>query len=316
MKKYISLLIAAIIVFGMLTAAPFTFSAAQTDGSDPDNMVIKKDRYFYFDADSAYWSGFEDVLYHLYDMDGRSVFSWGCKKAYAYKAGDGIWKVDFDAVALTIDDSRQYALIFYNDKGDRTFPLLFDASCYGATAYCTGACAQAPTDGGQSEQYAFWKGKDSGAYGPVLTVTPLGEVVGTVCPKEKTPQLLLKEFLGNSLEYARKFSGKDEQTLMDDIIRGLGLDVKDAQSVIEGSEYDICWKPVAEKPFGDADGDGDISSVDVTFIQRHNAMIVTGIDEDTLMNADVDGNGLLEIIDATWIQRYLAYIDTPYGIGK
>lgn len=67
---------------------------------------------------------------------------------------------------------------------------------------------------------------------------------------------------------------------------------------------------------GDADGDGEISAIDVAQIMRAVAHISTGIDDDVLMNADVDGNGELEIIDATYVQRYLAKLDTPYAIGE
>ena len=34
------------------------------------------------------------------------------------------------------------------------------------------------------------------------------------------------------------------------------------------------------------------------------------------MNADVDGDGELTIVDATFIQRYATGIPTPYDIGK
>ncbi|MBQ3265240.1 MAG: hypothetical protein IJH07_05630 [Ruminococcus sp.] len=60
-------------------------------------------------------------------------------------------------------------------------------------------------------------------------------------------------------------------------------------------------EPSEERILGDADGDGDITSVDVTCIQRAVAHLDTGIDEDVLMNADVDGSGSLEITDATYI---------------
>lgn len=66
---------------------------------------------------------------------------------------------------------------------------------------------------------------------------------------------------------------------------------------------------------GDADGDGDVTSVDVALIQRHCAQLPTNTDEDVLMNADVDGNGVLEIVDATFIQRHLADMTVPYPIG-
>ena len=73
--------------------------------------------------------------------------------------------------------------------------------------------------------------------------------------------------------------------------------------------------PVGSK-LGDADGDGEVTSIDVTQIQRADALFDTGIDEDTLMNGDVDGNGFLDIVDATWIQRWLALMDVPFEIGK
>ena len=66
---------------------------------------------------------------------------------------------------------------------------------------------------------------------------------------------------------------------------------------------------------GDADGDGDITLMDVTEIQHYLSSMKTNADEETMMFADVDKNGLLEIIDATYIQRYLAEIEIPYEIG-
>ena len=79
--------------------------------------------------------------------------------------------------------------------------------------------------------------------------------------------------------------------------------------VATGAEIDIAL-------CGDADGDGEITAIDVTLIQRCCAGLKVNIDPDILMNADVDGNGDLEIIDATYLQRYLAKIAIPYPIGE
>ena len=54
--------------------------------------------------------------------------------------------------------------------------------------------------------------------------------------------------------------------------------------------------------YGDADADDDVSSIDVTVIQRHLAGILSTLNE---RNADVDGDGDVTMIDATLIQRYL-----------
>ena len=72
----------------------------------------------------------------------------------------------------------------------------------------------------------------------------------------------------------------------------------------------------AQALLGDADGDGEVTSIDVTQIQRNEALFDTGIEENVLMNGDVDGNGVLEITDATWIQRFLALMEVPYAIGE
>jgi hypothetical protein len=58
---------------------------------------------------------------------------------------------------------------------------------------------------------------------------------------------------------------------------------------------------------GDADGDGNITIVDATVIQRHLAGIET-LSGEALKRADADRDGSVTILDATLIQRYLAAI--------
>jgi hypothetical protein len=64
---------------------------------------------------------------------------------------------------------------------------------------------------------------------------------------------------------------------------------------------------------GDADGDGKVTILDATAIQRILAEIPTAsfVEE----AADVDGDGL-NIIDATLIQRYLAELDNIHHINE
>lgn len=56
--------------------------------------------------------------------------------------------------------------------------------------------------------------------------------------------------------------------------------------------------------YGDADGDGEVTILDVTYIQRSMAGVPMSktINE---LNADVDGDGDISIIDATLIQRFM-----------
>ena len=64
---------------------------------------------------------------------------------------------------------------------------------------------------------------------------------------------------------------------------------------------------------GDADGDGDVSILDVTVIQRYIADI--GVPFFDALAADVDSGGI-DSTDATMIQRFLAEIETNCNIGE
>lgn len=65
---------------------------------------------------------------------------------------------------------------------------------------------------------------------------------------------------------------------------------------------------------GDVDGDGVVTILDATTIQRYLASIPTAAYNEEA--ADVDGDDSVTIIDATWIQRHLAQLPAPDGIGK
>ena len=60
--------------------------------------------------------------------------------------------------------------------------------------------------------------------------------------------------------------------------------------------------------YGDADGDGEVTIIDVTRIQRHLAEINPPISEENMKAAIVSGDDELSIIDATLIQRWLVGI--------
>ena len=66
---------------------------------------------------------------------------------------------------------------------------------------------------------------------------------------------------------------------------------------------------------GDADGDGAVTILDVTVIQRALANYTVAEPQLAEMCGDVNGSGL-DITDATLIQRYLANYTTAYAIGE
>ena len=65
---------------------------------------------------------------------------------------------------------------------------------------------------------------------------------------------------------------------------------------------------------GDVDGDGEVTIIDATYIQRQLASIPTP--RFNQLVADTDGDGSLTIIDATYIQRWLANLSSNENIGK
>lgn len=66
---------------------------------------------------------------------------------------------------------------------------------------------------------------------------------------------------------------------------------------------------------GDADGDGTVTSIDVTTAQRVIAGILHDDDGSISRRADVTGDGL-SLPDVTAIQRYLAGLTDRYHIGE
>ena len=66
---------------------------------------------------------------------------------------------------------------------------------------------------------------------------------------------------------------------------------------------------------GDVDGDGVVSVIDVTYIQRFIADIEIPFYLEKEVS-DVDGDEEVTIIDATFIQRWLVNLACPEGIGK
>ena len=65
---------------------------------------------------------------------------------------------------------------------------------------------------------------------------------------------------------------------------------------------------------GDVDGEGEVTILDATYIQRWLASLpIDSFNEDA---ADADGDGEVSILDATAIQRFLAGLPTSEGIGE
>ena len=74
-------------------------------------------------------------------------------------------------------------------------------------------------------------------------------------------------------------------------------------------------KPVAPYILGDVDGDGDVSIIDASWIQRELADM-SATDTYNEAAADVNNDGVVDITDVTFIQRYLAGMTVPCPINE
>ena len=74
-------------------------------------------------------------------------------------------------------------------------------------------------------------------------------------------------------------------------------------------------EPTTEYILGDANGDGIVTILDATVIQRYLAAYTVRNPDTVVKCGDIAGDGL-DILDATLIQRYLAEFTVPYDIGQ
>lgn len=180
-----------------------------------------------FDPANAGWgSNYSKVFCHVWEYGKDPFYVWQSKgQACTDKDGDGIWTYDLDAKKITIEPGKLYAVIFCNDNSQQTYDLLFDSSCIGGTAYCENPDKkyENAVDSNKMSVVAYWKDKDPKVFGPMKCITSIGNVVGECIPFVTTAQEMFESFLVNNLTNALTFSGKDEQTLIDDTAAALGL---------------------------------------------------------------------------------------------
>lgn len=197
---------------------------------------------FNFDAGSAGWNNFKKVFCHIWAYGGDDFYAWQAKKeACTDTDGDGVWTYDLDAKGVVLEAGVLYAVIFSNENQMQTYNLLAGAECIGDTAYCDGTTYENPEDSSKTAQAAFWKGQDPTVYGPEKCVTSIGNVVGTCVPSTTSSQAMFEDFLVNKLTNARTYSGKDDQTLLDDTAKALNLKQDDVEAAIKNTAVDVAW---------------------------------------------------------------------------
>ena len=122
----------------------------------------------------------------------------------------------------------------------------------------------------------------------------------------------LYDVKANTFTDLRYVSLFDEYEGLEDAFRSLDLSHLSPSAQV-GHKI---WGTAAEAIRGDADGDGRVSVLDATRIQKCKADLISRYELMT-QNADADSDGIVTVLDATRIQKYKAHVckldGKPYG---
>ncbi len=259
-KKFLSVLLAVMMVVSVMAVGVVTSNAATTEGFTPESSKI------YFDVDGTGWTmGTKDkIAFYMaggdFDTEANSTkpVAWGGKKLIGTAtAGEtGIFEIDpVTKLGYTFTPGVQYKVIFAKvtgaNWGDQTCSLFFTTDCFGHVAYSDGTEMENDVDSTKKTKTVYWRDIDPEENGPVLAITSIGNVVGSCVEQGKTKYSLFVEFLSEAkddfqnktcYENAHKYKCeidpssagyKSEQKLIDDIGAGLGLTKDDIKAAFE-----------------------------------------------------------------------------------
>ncbi len=245
MKRLLSVLLAALLVFATMAVA---FAAEDDPTPDMPALGGNKNPVIYFNAGSVGWESAKWVAFHIWEINGDPFNDWGAKAERGTKAiidsdpDAAVWQFDFTAKGITLEDDKQYGVIFYNDKGGQTYNLLFDTTCFEDTADCdTENTFENPEDSEKIAYPAYWHDQDPEVNGPELKLSSVGNVVGTCLPRGVTTVDLLADFLVNILENVRKFTDLTDQEIVDNIGKNLGMNRDEAKEAITTAAVEVEW---------------------------------------------------------------------------
>ena len=142
-------------------------------------------------------------------------------------------------------------------------------------------------------QYSQWYTKDNDEYTTFEGTFEKGETYYVDC-------LLVPDF-GYWL---------DDNT----VVNASGATVEEANGRMSLS-VSLSAQAIAPTILGDADGDGVVTILDATVIQRYLASFVVPNPAIVEERGDITQDGI-DILDATWIQRWLSGMKIPYSIGE
>ena len=254
-KKFLSLLLAVMLIVSVMSVGFVSASAATTDGFTPDPGKL------YFDTDGTGWEmGTKNkVAFHIFGGDLEKTLAWGASKEIgtATEGESGVYEFDPTKNGQTFNPGVQYKIIFVRTEGknwtNQTYDLLFTTDCFGHVAYCDGTEYENPVDSSKKTLAAFWKEMDATVVGPVKQISSIGNVVGTCLAEGTTDESLFNEFLTvvddttgttkyqNAYHFVVEAGQKTEQQMIDDIGAGLSLTKQQVYDAFAASDVESTW---------------------------------------------------------------------------
>lgn len=198
-----------------------------------------EDTTIYFEVPSD-WENYNSVFCHLWAYGGDSLAPWQGKKEKCTQVEGNLYSYDISKVGGLTDDTY-YGVIFSVDTGLQTYDTLMSTECYGDTLYSDGTLYENPQDSSKTAVAAFWKNQDAAKYGPVLQITSIGNVIGTCLPPGATAESVFTSFLTEWLDSARQYSGKNDQAIIDDTAKALGLANEKVDELIKANGTEVEW---------------------------------------------------------------------------
>ncbi len=151
-------------------------------------------KYIYFDASG--WKNFNQIYAHIWIRGGASFFDWQAKRAQCERDSGNIWKYDLSKLDASTDvegglkEGVDYCVIFSANTGVQTNDITFGLPCIGDTAKITGKQIENAVNSEKQAYECVWT-KNSSSYGPHLTLTSVGNVVGKfLCPNESSIEVI------------------------------------------------------------------------------------------------------------------------------
>lgn len=231
-------------------------------GADEESSSVSAGDVLNFDANSTGWKNFKYCMCYIYEIGADAFFDWGVKNTrMTDDDGDGVWTYDLSKLSkstsgsTSIESGKYYAVIFSADTGVQTADLILTTDCFGDTAYVKdqNARQENTSDSNKQSYVAYWKTNTQ--WGVLKCVTSIGNVVGDQISPTSSAYDMFVSFLKDTLVNAREFSGKDDQTLLDDTAKALGVGQDLIPKAIEEAGVTVDW--TAEKSSADKTSSDD-----------------------------------------------------------